>query len=323
MTTIKSGTITIIIPVFNVENFVTETLLSVKNQISHSDEVIIIDDGSTDNSFNIINNFKNIDGWKIIQTTNQGLGFTRNLGRSLAKSEYIYFLDSDDVIKDNLIDQIRKIILQYNNPDMVLFSGESFDDNQTNNKKPNLKFTLQGEFFRDGKLITKLTKKKEAFPQVSRYITKVKLWSENKLDYPKGIAEDDAVFFPLLALSESTVILPETYYRYRVGRPDSITSRAPSPDHARDFLYRINFNMKFMIQRYDLIKADLPAWNYNLTRKGLNYVSMCLKTKTPIAWVTLLIIFYRVKSINFTIKLVWRFLIHFFIMSSNVIKKNK
>ena len=54
-------------------------------------------------------------------------------------------------------------------------------------------------------MITKLTKKKETLPQVSRYITKVELWTKNKLSYPKGIAEDEAVFFPLLALSESTV----------------------------------------------------------------------------------------------------------------------
>ena len=105
----KNATITIIIPVFNVENVVEETLLSVKNQTSYSDEVIIIDDGSTDNSFNIINNYKDLQGWKIIQTLNQGLGLTRNLGRSVASSEYIYFLDSDDVIKNNLISRMREI----------------------------------------------------------------------------------------------------------------------------------------------------------------------------------------------------------------------
>ena len=54
----KRATITIIIPVYNVENFVNETLLSVKNQISQPDEVIIINDGSTDGSLNIINNYK-------------------------------------------------------------------------------------------------------------------------------------------------------------------------------------------------------------------------------------------------------------------------
>tara|TARA_B100000795_G_C22783418_1_gene433431 strand:+ start:215 stop:1168 length:954 start_codon:yes stop_codon:yes gene_type:complete len=308
----KSATITIIIPVFNVENFVKETLLSVKNQISPSDEVIIIDDGSTDNSFNILNNFRDLNGWKIIQTRNQGLGLTRNFGRSLAKSEYIYFLDSDDVIKDNLIDQIRRIILQYNKPDMILFSGDTFDDNQTSNKKPNLKFTLQGQFFRGSKLITKLTKKKETLPQVSRYITKVKLWSENKLDYPNGVAEDEAVFFPLLALSENTVIIPETYYKYRVGRPGSITLSPPNPKHAKDFLNRIVSSIKFMNSRYDLVKTDLSAWRYRLGRKGLNYVSMCLKTKTPISWITILTVFYKVKSVSFPPKLLWRVFKHYF-----------
>ena len=61
----KKPTITIVIPVFNVENVVKETLLSVKNQILPPDEVIIIDDGSTDNSFDIINNFRDSNGWKI------------------------------------------------------------------------------------------------------------------------------------------------------------------------------------------------------------------------------------------------------------------
>ena len=159
----KKSTITIIIPVFNVENFVNETLLSVKNQISQPDEVIVINDGSTDGSSNIINNFSTLQGWKVIQTPNQGLGLTRNFGRSIANSEYIYFLDSDDVIKNDLIVRMREIIQQYNKPDMILFSGESFDDKNTINKKPNLKFTFQGEYFPGGKLITILTKKKNLY----------------------------------------------------------------------------------------------------------------------------------------------------------------
>ena len=316
----ENPTITIVIPVYNVENFVNETLLSVKNQISQPDEVILINDGSTDNSSSILSNYKNLYGWKIIRTQNQGLGLTRNFGRSIAKSEYIYFLDSDDTINNNLIYHMRKIIHQYNKPDVILFSGECFGDKDTNNKKPNLKFTLQGEYFRGSKLITKLTKKKETLPQASRYITKVELWTKNKLSYPKGIAEDEAVFFPLLALSESTVVIPEIYYKYRLERPGSITMGLPNSDHARDFLHRINFKMEFMILKSDLIRADLSAWRYRLSRKGLNYVSMCLKTKTPIDWVTLVILFYRAKSLGFPFKLFWRFLKHFF---SIIISKDK
>ena len=315
----KKPTITIVIPVFNVENFVNETLSSVKNQISQPDEVIVINDGSTDESSKILNNFSNLQGWKIIQTPNQGLGLTRNFGRSIAKSDYIYFLDSDDVIKNDLIVRMREIINQYNNPDMILFSGESFDDNGMNNKKPNLKFTLHGEFLFNSKLITKLTKSKETLPQASRYITKKELWLDNKLSYPEGIAEDEAVFFPLLASSKSTVVIPETYYRYRVGRPGSITLSPPNPKHAKNYLNIILSTMKFMTLRYDLVKADLSAWRYRLGRKGLNYVSMCLKTNTPISWITILIVFYRVKSISFPLKLLWRILRHFF--SNNNLKK--
>ena len=316
----KRSTITIVVPVFNVEDFVNETLLSIKNQISQADEVIVINDGSTDRSGNIINNFAQLQGWKIIQTLNQGLGLTRNFGRSIASSDYIYFLDSDDIIKDGLILRMREIIHQYNKPEMILFSGESFDHNGTNNKKPNLKFTLNGEFFYNSKLITELTRRKETLPQTSRYITMVDLWFKNKLSYPEGIAEDEAVFFPLLALSKSTVVIPETYYKYRVGRPGSITLSLPNQKHAKDFLNRIVSSMEFMTLRYDLVKTDLSAWHYRLGRKGLNYVSMCLKTKTPIAWTTLLVLFCKTKSISFPFKLFWRFLRHFFMVSSNTLK---
>tara|TARA_B110000027_G_scaffold121090_1_gene135003 strand:+ start:269 stop:1225 length:957 start_codon:yes stop_codon:yes gene_type:complete len=317
----KRSTITIVVPVFNVENFVNETLSSIKNQISQADEVIVINDGSTDGSSNIINKFSYLQGWKIIQTLNQGLGLTRNLGRSIASSDYIYFLDSDDVIKNDLILCMRKIIDQYNKPEMILFSGEIFDDNNTNNNKPNLKFTLQGKFFRNSKLITKLSKRKETLPQVSRYVTKIELWFKNDLSYPEGIAEDEAVFFPLLALSKSTVVTPRSYYRYRVGRPGSITSSEPNPKHAKDFLIRIVSSMEFMTLKYDLVKTDLSAWHYRLGRKGLNYVSMCLKTKTPIAWTTIWVLFCRTKSISFPFKLFWRFLMYFFNIASNNLKK--
>ena len=314
----KKPTITIVIPVFNVENVVKKTLLSVKNQILPPNEVVIIDDGSTDNSFNIINNFRDSPGWKIIQTSNQGLGLTRNFGRSIANSDYVYFLDSDDIIKNDLIVRMHEIIVQYNRPDMILFSGESFADDGKNHKKINLKFTLHGKYLRSNKLISKLVKKKETLPQVSRYITKVDLWSKNQLNYPEGIAEDEALFFPLLALSEITIVIPEVYYKYRVGRPGSITLNSPNPKHAKDYLNRICFCMEFMILKYDLIKADLSAWRYRLGRKGLNYISMCLKTKTSIDWVTVLILFYRSKSISFPFKLFWRVLRHFF--SSNDLK---
>lgn len=302
----KSSTISIIIPVYNVENFVNETLQSVKNQTSNPDEVIIINDGSTDNSYNIIKNFKDLHGWRILQTTNQGLGLTRNFGISLSKSDYIYFLDSDDIIEKDLIYEMRKLIKQFNKPDMILFSGKSFSDEKQIHKKINLQFTIEGQFFRGDKLLTKIVKKKETLPQSSRYLTKKKLWTTNNLNYPKGIAEDESLFFPLIALSNNTVVNTRSYYKYRVNRPGSITKDIVKPIHVEDYLNRILFTLKFIKLNSNLIKYDYSAWCYNLERKSLKYINLCLKKKIQISWKTIIIIFFKTKNFFFLLKILWR-----------------
>ena len=155
----NDSTISIVIPVYNVEKYVKETLISVKNQDSEPDEVIIINDGSTDNSYEIIKEFKKLSKWKILQTKNQGLGLTRNYGKSLAKSEYIYFLDSDDMLENNFVYEIKKTINLYNKPDIILFSGKIFSNNESINQKINLKFSLEGQYFRGDRLLSNLVKK--------------------------------------------------------------------------------------------------------------------------------------------------------------------
>jgi glycosyltransferase involved in cell wall biosynthesis len=302
----NNSTISIVIPVYNVEKYVKETLISVKNQNSEPDEVIIINDGSTDNSYEIIKEFSKLNKWKIFQTENQGLGLTRNYGKSLAKSEYIYFLDSDDILESNFIYEIREIINFYNKPDIILFSGKIFSDNETFNQKINLKFSLEGQYFRGDRLLTNLVKKKETLPQASRYITKKTLWTKNKLDYPAGIAEDEGLFFPLISLSENTVINPNNFYKYRVNRPGSITLDKPTQSHVKDYLNRILFTIEFINTNKKLVNYDIKAWYYNLERKCLKYTNLCLKTKSKISWKIVLKIFLQTKNFIFLLRILWR-----------------
>lgn len=303
-----SATISIIIPVYNVENYVSETLDSVKNQTSLPDEVIVINDGSTDNSFNIIKNYSDLKCFKIFETKNQGLGLTRNYGISLAKSDYIYFLDSDDIIENNFIYEMRKLINQYKNPDIILFSGKTFTHKKEIDNKINLKFTIEGQFFKGDKLLTKMVQKKETLPQSSRYLTKKELWTTNNLTYPNGIAEDESLFFPLIALSNNTVVNKKSYYRYRVNRPGSITADSVKPVHVEDYLNRMLSTLSFIKLNHDLIKYDYSAWCYNLERKSLKYINLCLKKKIQISWKTIIIIFFKTKNLSFLLKIFWRIL---------------
>ena len=302
----ENPTISIVIPVYNVEKYVKETLLSIKNQSLEPDEVIIINDGSTDKSLTIVNEFNNINNWKIFNTKNQGLGLTRNYGKSLAKSEYVYFIDSDDILEKNFIFEIKSLIKFYKKPDIILFSGKTFSKNNKNNNKNNLKFTIEGQFFRDDNLLTKLVNKNETLPQASRYITKKSLWDDNNLNYPPGIAEDEGVFFPLISLSKNTVVNTNSFYRYRVNRPGSITSDKPKPIHSKDYLNRILFTIKFMKSYKKIINNDLYAWNNNLQKKCLKYVNICLKTKSTISWKIIFIIIFKTKNFIFFLKILWR-----------------
>ena len=96
----KSPLVSIIIPNFNKESFVKETLLSLEAQSYKNFEVIIVDDASTDNSVGIIQDFiKNDSRFQLIQQPlSRGGSMARNLGFAVAKGEYVIFLDSDDLI---------------------------------------------------------------------------------------------------------------------------------------------------------------------------------------------------------------------------------
>jgi glycosyltransferase involved in cell wall biosynthesis len=95
--------VSIVIPCYNGQDFVAEAIRSSIDQTYQNVEVIVIDDGSTDNSSNIISSFG--DRIRIESTINQGVQLTRNRGIELAKGEYVKFLDSDDVL---LLDCIEK-----------------------------------------------------------------------------------------------------------------------------------------------------------------------------------------------------------------------
>ena len=308
----NNPTISIIIPVFNVEKYVKETLISVKKQSSRPDEVIIINDGSTDDSFRIVKDLSDSGSWRIFETKNQGLGLTRNYGKSLAKGDYIYFLDSDDILDHNFIFDMRNLIKVYNQPDVILFSGKPFSNNKIAQQKINLKFSIDGQYFQKDRLLTNLVKKKETLPQASRYLSKKRLWSENNLLYPAGVAEDEGIFFPLISLSRNTVINQKSYYRYRVDRPGSISLDKVKPSHAEDYLKRILYTINFIHVNKKITELDRSAWNYNLERKSLKYINLCLKTKSNISWKCVFTVFLKTKNFIFLLKIKWRILKNFF-----------
>lgn len=302
----NESSIAIIIPVYNVEKYIEETVLSIINQTSLPDEIIFINDGSTDNSDLILSKFTKFPGIVKYNTTNRGSGPARNLGRSYAKSDYVYFLDADDTINKNFIYEIRSAIKEYKNPDVILFSGKTFSEIPSPKNQLNLKFTLSGKFTQKSGLINKLINRKEALPQPGRYISKNSLWTTNKIIYPSVICEDEAVFLPLLAYSKNTIILPKVFLNYRIGRDGSVITSKSYLKYLESNLYMINFISLFMKNNPLLIKNDISGWRYRLGRNGLKYISMCTITNTPIKWKTIFKLIILMRSLSYFLKITWR-----------------
>src|SRR5699024_3880927 len=125
--------ISVIIPVYNVEKYLNRTLQSIVNQSFDSYEVILINDGSTDKSLSIINDFLDqFDYFYLVNQENSGQSHARNAGLKKANGEYIYFFDSDDLLSSDALEKMYRNITNQN-LDILLFSGDSFSDDASIN----------------------------------------------------------------------------------------------------------------------------------------------------------------------------------------------
>lgn len=100
--------VTIIVTVYNTAEFLEECLTSITNQVYKNIEIIIVNDGSTDNSSEIIEQYTTADSrcHSINLTENKGVGFARNLGIEQASGDFVYFVDSDDFINEHALDKL-------------------------------------------------------------------------------------------------------------------------------------------------------------------------------------------------------------------------
>ena len=124
----------IVIPLYNKENYIEKTLQSVFNQSYSNYEVIIVNDGSTDKSIDVVNQFSN-ENIKIINQTNQGASSARNQGIAEASNQWIALLDADDIWLKNHLKELEKTINLLPKADMV---GNAYEIilHKTFHKKP-------------------------------------------------------------------------------------------------------------------------------------------------------------------------------------------
>lgn len=217
--------LSIIIPVYNVESYLEECLVSVVNQNFSDFEIILVNDGSTDNSFEICASYrKKYDIIKLISQSNKGLAAARNTGISISKGEYITFLDSDDYLDVNYCAVMYGIISKHN-VDMVICQRADFDDIT---KQTDIKI-FKDEF---SNRVINTTEMLQIFSSgyielLSAYakLFRRNLLLDNNIWYPEGFLYEDGV--PTLEMIKacSKFFITQNVLHFRRLRGDSITGR--------------------------------------------------------------------------------------------------
>lgn len=212
--------ISIIIPVYNTGIYIEKCIDSIRNQ-NVDTEIIIVNDGSTDSSENIIKQYieKNKEklNIKYYYKENEGVAKTRNFGIEKATSEYIMFVDSDDYLAPKALEILGKYIKE--DIDLIKFKLQKVDEEEKIIEK------IEGPIFEKitgEEAFNKLYSTDVLLDSPCVYLIKKKLFIENNLKFERTYHEDFGLIPFIILLAKTVVSIPEYLYQY-VQAPNSIT----------------------------------------------------------------------------------------------------
>ena len=219
--------VSVIVPVYNVAEYLRECLNSIVNQTLEGIEIICVNDGSTDNSLEILEEYAKMDSRvKVFTIENSGISQARNFGIKHAKGEYIGFVDSDDYINETMFEKLY-ISCKQNDLDISMCQISLFDD-ETGEVNNDLDY-YNLKVFKD------LDKDVFNADDTTEFTCNIVVNVYNKL-YRKSLLEDNSIVFPPNLIFEDELFFMKTYllaqrisivneflYYYRLNRKGSIT----------------------------------------------------------------------------------------------------
>lgn len=219
---LEENLISVIIPIYNVEKYISRCLDSVINQTYKKIEIICVDDGSPDNSIKILKEYEKKDSRiKIIRQENGGLSSARNIGIKDSRGEYIFFLDSDDWLPLNSLELLYEDIL-LNKSDISV--GNLIKVYPKKNKEIGLKNLKKIDYSLKNYLEYSINKKNFTANVVNK-LYKTKIIVENKILFKEKILYEDFLFtVQYFIYCKKISVIKEAVYYYFLEREDSIVN---------------------------------------------------------------------------------------------------
>jgi len=221
--------VSVIIPAYNVEKYISKCLESVIHQTFTDIEIIVINDYSTDNTKNIICYYISKDKRIILLNNeqNRGASYSRNRGLDIANGDYIMFVDSDDYLDINAVDELYNESFKYD-LDILYFDGKNTFENEKLkiklDKYPWERNMPEQNVMNGLNMLQIFEKKKKIRISVVTSIYKKHFLDDNKLRFFEGITYEDVLFYlQSITLAKKTKYLPKILY-YAYVRENSVTT---------------------------------------------------------------------------------------------------
>jgi glycosyltransferase involved in cell wall biosynthesis len=222
--------VSIIIPVYNTEQYVHETVISACNQTLHEIEIICVNDGCTDNSPAILKALAESDNRiRIIDQLNAGQSVARNTGIVNARGKYIYFLDSDDLIDPNTLEECYELC-ERGNYDFVTFDSDVHNPSDItigNGLRYDRSTSLFEKLCYTGIESINLQLAKTSYtPSVPLLFIRAQYIKDTKLSFHAGIIHEDQLFTALLYFrAKRMAYLPKQFFHRRIRSDSTMTTR--------------------------------------------------------------------------------------------------
>lgn len=214
--------VSLIIPVYNVENYIARSLKSAVEQTMQDIEIIVVNDGSTDNSLQIINKFADkYDNIVVINQNNMGLSGARNTGLKNAKADYIAFLDSDDFVDKKFIEVLYNLATEHDADIAYCNFYMYFPENDRSKYKI---MTSRNAIYSSDIALKKLIMDTTLHYYAWNKLYKKSLFTDNKIEFFDVLFEDIATIPRLFYYANKVAVTNKALYYYTQRRGSIINS---------------------------------------------------------------------------------------------------
>lgn len=247
----RDGLISVIIPVYNVEKYLRQCVDSVLAQTYQNIEIILVDDGSTDSSGAICDEYRETcSNVVVIHQANGGASAARNAGIRAAKSEYVYFMDSDDYLANTAL---YRLVQAINNGENDFSFFEAFAVDETTGEESKGKYTYHKNYGTgDAKLFfSEMVKNQEFHVAVWLYLFRKSFLTKNQMGFSEAIMYEDLVFaYQIFQHATSAAHVNECLYWHRY-RKNSVMKTKKSP-----------YKFKSAVCAYDQVFREAERQNF-------------------------------------------------------------